>query len=445
MVPGDTMNDTTITGGTIWTGSGWVRASLGLKDGRVTTLSARPQPAAEVVDAQGLLVLPGLIDPHVHFGLGVGPTLTADGFSGGSRAAALGGITTVIDFLDPVRTAGGLDQAFAARSALATDSCVDYAFHTTLARPEGPASGFLEGALALGCPSLKVFTTYSSTDRRTGDRAIRDLLAAGARKGTTVLVHAENESLMDLNPGTPVALHEESRPALCEVTAVLTLAELVKETRGRLYVVHVNAGTTVNRLQTLHPELLGRLLFLETCPHYLLWDKTKYQRPDGARFTMTPPLRSSAERRLMAEHFEAFDTLGTDHCAYNAVQKDHPTTDRIPMGIGGVEFLLPSLWGTWGDRCLAKMTTGPAVIHGLAPRKGSLVPGADGDVVLFDPKPKWTVAGHHGDADHTAWEGHPMTGRVVSTVVRGTFVVRDGEFLGGQGKFVRRTPAKSRR
>ena len=436
------MDDTVIAGGTIWTGSGWILGHLGIKAGRVRTVSVGPIPGAQTVDARGLRVLPGLIDSHVHFGLGVGATLTADGFAGGSRAAAFGGVTTVIDFLDPVRTADEMARAWEVRSALARESAVDYGFHTTLANPTDPAPALVAEAERLGCPSLKVFTAYSSTGRRTSDRTIGELLEAGARAGTTVLVHAENESLMDLRPGTPVALHEESRPAPCEVSAVLTLAELVRLTGGRLYVVHTNAGTTVERLKVLHPGLLGRTLLLETCPHYLLWDKGRYRRADGARYTMTPPLRSADERRRLAAQFDAFDTLGTDHCAYDGAQKDRPTTDLIPMGIGGVEFLLPSLWGTYGERCLPRLTANPARIHGLAPRKGSLSPGADADVVLFDPGVRWTVQEHHGDADHTAWLGEAMKGRVVSTLVRGRFVVREGEFLGGRGEFIRRSAAR---
>ncbi len=435
------MNDTEIVGGKIWTGAGWMQGCLGLKNGRISSLTAGPEPAREVVRAEGLLVLPGLIDPHVHFDLGVGANLTADGFGGGSRAAAFGGVTTVIDFLDPVKTADQMTAAFETRSALARSSCVDYSFHATLGNPTDPAEALVQAALALGLPSLKVFTAYSSTDRRTDDRTIGLLLAAGSRVGTTVLVHAENESLMDVLPGTPVARHEESRPALCEVTAVLTLAELVRSTGGRLYVVHTNVGTTVERLKALHPGLLGRTLFLETCPHYLLWDSARYSGPDGARFTMTPPLRSPEERKKLAAAFEVFDTLGTDHCAYNHQQKNQPTTDRIPMGIGGVEFLLPSLWGKFGDQCLPKLTERTAKIYGMWPRKGSLMPGFDADVVLFDPKPRWRVQTHHGDADHTAWLGESMKGCVVSTMLRGSFVVRNGEFLGGKGEFVARRPA----
>jgi dihydropyrimidinase len=432
------MNQLSIDGGRVWTGIQWTRASVGVRDGKVATLTARPLPAARTVDARGLLVLPGLIDSHVHFGLGVGTSMTTDGFAGGSRAAAFGGVTTVIDFLDPVRTAPALEQAWNQRAAAARASCVDYGFHATLARPDDTADAFVKAAQALGCPSLKVFTTYSNTDRRTSDRAIGELLAAGARAGTTVLVHAENESLMDLSPGTPVALHEESRPAACEVSEVLTLAELVRQTQGRLYVVHTNVGTTVERLKLVHPDLLGKLLFLETCPHYLVWDKAKYRQPDGARFTMTPPLRSAAERKLMAANFDQFHVLGTDHCAYDASQKDKPTTDNLPMGIGGVEFLLTSLWGQFGEACLPKLTAQPARIHGLWPQKGNLLPGADADVVLFDPKFRGTVTGHHGDADHTAWQGHPIAGRVVSTLLRGHFVVENGHFQGAQGQFVKR-------
>jgi len=433
------MDDGEIFNGRVWTGAGWFRGSVGVRNGKITTLSTGRIPANESVDARGLVVLPGLIDSHVHFGLGVGATVTADGFAGGSRAAAFGGVTMVIDFLDPVATVEGMRAAFDQRLALAQESAVDFGFHTTLARPTDPAEALAKAALTLGCPSLKVFTTYSSTNRKTDDRTIGALLAAGKKVGTTVLVHAENEGLMDLAPGTPVARHEESRPALCEVTAVLGLAELVKQTGGRLYVVHTNVGTTVERLERLHPDLLGRTLLLETCPHYLLWDKGRYSRADGEVFTMTPPLRSADERKRLAAHFDAFHTLGTDHCAYHRAQKAHPTTDRVPMGIGGVEFLLPSLWGLYGERVLPKLTTNPAQIHGLAPRKGSLTPGADADIVLFDPKQKWTVEAHHGDADHTAWVGQTMTGRVVATMVRGQFVVRDGEFLGGKGTFLPRT------
>jgi dihydropyrimidinase len=435
------MDDTVIAGGTIWTGSGWLRGHLGIKDGRIRAVSTAPLTGAETVDARGLRVLPGLIDSHVHFGLGVGSTLTADGFAGGSRAAAFGGVTTVIDFLDPVRTAAQMTDAWTARSSLARDCAVDYGFHATLANPTDPAGALAAEAVRLGCPSLKVFTAYSSTDRRTSDRTIGELLTAGAKAGTTVLVHAENESLMDLRPGTRVALHEESRPALCEVSAVLTLAELVRATGGRLYVVHTNVGTTVERLKALHHDLLGRTLFLETCPHYLLWTKDRYAGANGTRFTMTPPLRSAGERRRLAACFDAVDTLGTDHCAYNAAQKDRATTDLIPMGIGGVEFLLPSLWGEFGERCLPRLTANPARIHGL-PRKGSLTPGFDADIVLFDPGVRWKVEDHHGDADHTAWQGEPMKGRVVSTLVRGRFVVREGQFWGGRGEFIRRSAAR---
>ncbi len=439
------MDDALITGGKIWTGTGWIHGALGVKAGKIAGWSAHPGPAGQVIDARGLLVLPGLIDPHVHFALGVGPTMTADGFSGGSRAAAFGGVTTFIDFLDPVRSADEMETAFAARCELARASCVDYSFHTTLAQPSDPAALLVAKAKALGLPSLKVFTAYSSTKRRTDDRSIKELLTAGAQVGTTVLVHAENESLMDLSPGTPVSRHEDSRPALCEVTAVLTLAELVRSTGGRLYVVHTNVGTTVERLKTLHPDLLGRTLFLETCPHYLLWDSRRYARSDGFRWTMTPPLRLPQEQKKLASAFEVFHTLGTDHCAYNRAQKDKPSADLIPMGIGGVEFLLPSMWKSFGERCLPKLTEQTARIHGLWPRKGTLSPGSDADIVLFDPKPRWTVEVHHGDADESAWVGETVQGRVVSTLVGGQFVVRDGQFLGGNGKFLKRRAAETRK
>jgi dihydropyrimidinase len=438
------MFDLGIMNGRLWLDGGWISANLYVENGKIAAVSASVHPAAETLDAKGMLVMPGFIDPHVHFALKVGETVSADDFGSGSRAAAFGGVTTVIDFLDPVKTAAELGAAFEARSILAKKASVDWGFHATVANPTEPPERLLKAALDRGIPSVKLFTAYSSTDRRTPDRYIDALLAASAETGTTVLVHAENESLIDARSGIPLADHEKSRPASCETTEVLTLAELARSRGGRLYIVHVSAGSTVGRVRALYPELLGKSLFLESCPHYFAFSSSRYEHRDGALFAMTPPLRSETERRLLAENFDAIATIGTDHCPYDRQAKMQPTTDRIPMGIGGIEFSFTTMYDLFGDAAIDRFTKNPARIHGLWPRKGSLQPGSDADIVVFDPGAHWIVGGHHGASDYTPYAEREMTGRVTATIRRGVFLFRDGEFHPDPGVYLERTAAPVR-
>lgn len=438
--------DLSINNGLVWVDGTLLAANLGTLNGRIAAVIVRnpesaPLTARETVDAQGLLVLPGFIDPHVHFALGVGSTRSIDDFHSGSRAAAWGGVTTFIDFLDPIKQADQLQSAFDQRQQLAAGSWLDYAFHATIANPVDPADQIIDAARSLGIPSIKLFTTYSSTDRRTPDRYIAALLAVSATNSCTVLVHAENEGLIDPRPGIPVAEHERSRPALCEITEILKLAELTRVTGGRLYVVHTTCGSSLQRLSELYPELLGKRLFIESCPHYFRFDASEYHGPEGGLFTMTPPLRSREEREALIARIHAVQCIGTDHCSYNQAAKQADTTDHIPMGVGGIEFSFAALYDQFGPQIIDRFTTNPAQIHGLWPRKGNLLPGADADIVLFDPNQEWMVSDQHGQADYSIYEGMPLRGQVRSTISAGQFLVRDRTWVGparGSGRYLPR-------
>jgi len=397
----------------------------------------------ECLDAKGLWVLPGFIDPHVHFALGVGATKSVDDFVSGSRSAVWGGVTSYIDFLDPVSQAQDMEAAFQKRQTLATDSLVDYSFHSTLASPApgNSASDFVAASLALNLSGLKVFTAYSSSNRRTQDREIYELLQACAEQGAYLLVHAENESMMDLSPSIPVARHEDSRPALSEISQILTLAESCRQTKGKLSIVHTTCGTSLKRLRKHYADILNSKLFIESCPHYFDFDTSVYAKPEAGLYTMTPPLRQKAEMESLREEFASIASIGTDHCAYMKAQKQAEFTSKLPMGIGSIEFSFSALFSRFGADALPLFTENPAKIHGLWPRKGNLLPGADADIVLFDPKKQWQVQELHGTCDYSVYEGKTLSGQVQSTLSRGRILLKDRTWQGpekGGGLFLKR-------
>ena len=255
--------DVGIVNGRVFIDGQIMSGNIYIKDGKIDTFSSSYFSCRKEYDAKGKLVLPGLIDPHVHFQLTVGANTSSDDFYRGSVKAALGGITTFIDFLDPVRTSDQLSKAFDLRYQLAKGSAVDYSFHTTIAEPKEDAATIITASQNKGIPTIKLFTTYSSSDRRTRDRYIDQLLKYSKELKTRILVHAENDSMILEKKDILVQDHEWARPALAEITEVLKLAEMTKYREGLLYIVHVSAGRTVRRLRENYPELLACEIILE--------------------------------------------------------------------------------------------------------------------------------------------------------------------------------------
>lgn len=434
------MFDCGILNGRIFTGEGFFDGSVYFQDGKVAALTKTAAGCEKTVDAGGRMVLPGLIDPHVHMELTVGENTSRDDFARGTKEAALGGVTSIIDFLDPVKTVAGFEKAFEERMCLAANSVVDYGLHAAVAQPEDDVPALFTAFRQKGISSVKLFTTYSSTGRRTYDDRIDALLQASREMGVRVLVHAENDELVREGPGIPVRDHERARPMLCELTEVLKLAEIARLRDGLLYIVHLNAGSTAERLRALYADALGRNIVLESCPHYFALDSSVYERPDGYRFTMTPPLRSREEQQKLRENFDRIDVMATDHCPFDDDLKNRAFVDEIPMGVGGVKFSLSVMFTLFGERVLPKFTVSPAKIHGLYPRKGTLLPGADADAVIFDPDETFRVE----DAD-SVYRGMELRGRVKATFAKGRELVRDGVFIGDpetKGEYLKREAAK---
>ena len=417
------MFDLGILNGTVYAGGSWLHTNVYVKNGKIAALSAEKAECIKTADAKGRFVLPGFIDPHVHFHLTVGKNTSSDDFHTGSIAGILGGVTTYIDFLDVIRNSSELKNAFKERNELASTSITDYSFHTTIANPSDSAEAVIKAGLEYGINSVKLFTTYSETDRRTYERYIFELLKQSRKYKTRIVCHSENDDIIWKGCKIKLADHELSRPSVCERTEVMTLAELAREADGLLYIVHVSAGRTIDRLRDEYSaELASKQIILESCPHYFLFNSDVYGQKDGWKYTMTPPLRPEIDRKRLNANIDYITTIGTDHCPFTPSLKKHAYTCDIPMGIGGIRYSFLNMHSLFGKDIVEKFTAGPAKAYGLWPRKGNLLPGADADIVLFDEKAKTAAQDPEG-----VYEDKQFKGAVRDVYLHGVELVHDGK------------------
>ncbi len=448
-----------IRGGTVVTSQTLLDADVLIRGEQIQAIGhdlTAPR-GAESVDATGLLVLPGVIDAHVHIQLNTGIYASPSNWQVESRAAAFGGVTTVVDFATQF-PGQSFAEALKARLAEAAPSYIDYAFHMMVTDVPPGQEDMLGDLVELGIQSLKLYTTYRP-NYYADDATLLRLLEAAGRYGLMTLVHCENDALVTAQTqslieagNTGWRYHGASRPALAEREAAARVLLLAEAADAPVVIVHNSIGATAALVAAARAR--GQAAFCETCPQYLLLDNTLYEGSEPWRYILQPPLRDPGEREklwtLVAEG--AVDMLVTDHCDYTLAQKmavDDFT--KTPGGLPGLETLLPLLatfgvgdgYLDWSD-LVRLLATNPALIYNLWPRKGALLPGADADIVLYDPEPTdtLTVERLHSAAGYTPYEGIQVQGRVVSTLRRGTFLVRDGEFVAGDnvGVYLPRRP-----
>jgi dihydropyrimidinase len=430
--------DLGILNGKIYLEGQWFEGNIYIKNGKVSTISKDFCEAVEEYDAQGNCILPGFIDPHVHFALNCGKYTSADDFYSGTKAAAFGGITTIIDFLDPISHSAGFERALSNRLKLAEKSVIDYSFHTTIANLIDEPIELIKKTTNSGIPTIKLFTTYSTSNRRTPDKVIDSLLQMSKENKITLLVHAENDGLVQEGLKLPIAELETSRPAIAELSEVLKLAEMTRYRDGRMYIVHTSCGTTVERLKENYSDILNKNFILESCPHYFIFSRECFSEEKGFLYTMTPPLRSSEEISKLKNNIEDIFVIGTDHCPFNSFEKNAQFLCDVPMGIGGIEHSFSIMYYLFGDKIIDRYTKNPALAHGLYPKKGNLYPGADGDIVIFNPGIERVISKWNSKADYSVYEGIRIKGKILSTLSRGRFIVKEGLYSGGKGEFVRR-------
>ncbi len=434
-------------------------------------------PAAERLDCTGLLALPGGVDAHTHFDLPMFGTISSDDHYTGHKAAAMGGTTTVIDFV-PLQD-DGIENSIAAWRAKADPrAAIDFSFHMNLTRWDAAIAAEMAGLPASGITSIKVFTAYNGR-LRLGDGEIYQAMRRAAQLGLLTLLHAENGDVIELLTGeallaghTSPAWHARTRPAWGAVEASLRGAALAAQTGAPLYIVHMNAAGEVDMLAYARQN--GLPVMGETCPQYLFFTEDHLHRADGAKWVCSPPMRTPADNTRLWQGLSdgTLQTIATDHCPffYDGTQPilyegqpiaipgkelglanvdRSPDFTKIPNGLPGVADRLPVLW-SYGVRAgritanqfVALTSTNPAKIFGLYPRKGALLPGADADIVLWNPARRITygVAHAHHRTDYNIYEGWQMAGMPEKVYLRGRLIVDAGQWLGkaGLGRFVAR-------
>lgn len=446
--------DLALENGTVCNGEELFPANVYIRDEVIELITERKMKfqARQSLDCSGLFLLPGFIDPHVHFDLFLGKYTSRDDFDSGSALALSGGVTTVIDFLDPVRTFEELKEAVQRRMRSSRVSRVDYAFHVTLAgNPEFTPQAIVEAAMNLGMPSIKVFTTYSGSGRRTDDGTLLDLLALSRSSGLVVLAHAENDEIIlsrerelrkDCDPTYRDLPH--LRPAIAELSEVAKLVLFSKYVDGQLYVVHVSSGDTVKALSLMNTEWKNNTV-LETCPQYLMLNDEALGGESGFLNTYCPPARSERERKLLVRGLLEgnIGSIGTDHCPFTTQDK-RESFSSIPFGTGslGLSF---SVLNTLFDGDLVKVASllsiNPARLLGLHPERGTLAPGRAANIAVVDRERLYDYSRSPlTGSDHSLFEGISLSGEVVTTVMRGRPAFHENRVLleTGSGKFVER-------
>ncbi len=461
-----------IRNGTLVTDTDTFQADILVDGERIIQVGAHlPIPeGAQVIDATDRLVLPGGVDVHTHFDLEMAGTVTADDHYSGHKAAAFGGTTSVIDFIP--HGPGALREEVAGWHArVENKAAVDYGFHMNISRLDDHIAGQIPGLVTEGITSLKVFMAYPNL--QIADGQIFQVMRIAARHGMLTMLHAEGGDVIEilraeaLKAGhTSPVWHARTRPAWGAVEATLRGIALAAVAEAPLYLVHLNAAGEVDMLE--YGRQQGVKVMGETCPQYLFFTQQELERPDGAKWVCSPPIRGEGDNQRLWEGLArgSIRVIGTDHCSFfydgtRPIQyegqpfavpgKELGRTDfsKIPNGLPGVGDRLPVLW-TKGvvegrispNQFVAVTATNPARIFGLYPRKGALLPGSDADFVLWDAGRQLTygveVAQHR--TDYNLYEGWSLLGYPDQVFLRGQKIVDGPRWLGraGMGRYLHR-------
>jgi dihydropyrimidinase len=473
-----------IKNGTIVTASDTFTADIAITGDQITAIGQNLS-AEQTLDARGLLVMPGGIDPHVHLAYPQGPhqVVSSDDWLTGTVAAAAGGTTTVLDFVE-ARPHQTWMQAFAERQAQAeAESVIDYGFHMAFNRADEESLKEVRSAIKAGMPSFKIYMAYDGI--RLTEPEMLVALDALAAHGGMAIVHAENHFVINYLVGKRLAKgeteprwHPTTRPAAAEAEATLRALTLAEIAGVRMHIVHVTTAEGARIIDSFRQR--GLPVSGEVCIQHLLLTDALYDQPgfEPAKYVMAPPLRSAADTQELWQHLahSALDFVVTDHCPFTLAQKRGqrrtpefrrlpegiaaaaperpwctatPPFNQIPGGAPGIETRMPLLYHfgvNQGHLTLNQFvnytSTAAAQLYGLYPRKGAVAPGADADLILWDPDWQVTLtsADLHQNCDYTPYEGWQVKGWPRVVLSRGDIIVHDGEYVGymERGKYLRR-------
>jgi dihydropyrimidinase len=449
------MTQTLIKNGTIVNSTRVYYGDILVKDDKVDTIATTITPTADmkVIDAHGMLVLPGIIDAHTHIMLDTGVFKTADNWLVGSKAAIAGGVTTVVDFATQY-PGQNFDEAVDQRLEEAKDSVVDYALHTMVTELPVGGEDALQVLVDRGLPSFKIYTTYRP-NYYMDDTTILRLMRKATEIGGLVIVHAENDSMVTeatqhlVDSGkTGWQYHAQARPPEAEYEAINRVLYLAELADCPVYIFHVTTEKGIKQIKQANAA--GLPAWCETCPQYLLLDDSVYTGERPEHYILQPPLRPPGEPEKVWQQVikGAVSIISTDTCDYTLEQK-HEFTEftKTPGGLPGVETLLPLVY-TYGVETkrialtdMARLLCeNPAKMFGLAARKGYLQPGYDADIVIYDPMVSGEIrhADLHYLSGYSPYEGMAVKGKVHTTISRGEVIYQNGEILAtaGRGEFI---------
>ncbi len=454
--------DTLIVNGTVVTATDTYLADVGITDGKIAAIgqALSRDNAKRILDAMNRLVLPGGIDVHTHLDMPFGGTTSADDFETGTRAAAFGGTTTLIDFAIQYKEQS-LRTAFDAWMQKASSKATtDYAFHCIITDLPQARLEEMDELVREGVPSFKLFMAYPGVfmlDDATIFRAMR----RASKVGGMICMHAENGGAIDVivqqalaEGKTAPKYHALTRPTTAEAEATARAIALAEMAGSPVYIVHLSCNDALEKVREARDR--GLPVYAETCPQYLYLSLEDMDKPgfEGAKYVFTPPLREKWHQEklwngLKQDHLQV---VSTDHCPFCFKEQKEMGKDdftKIPNGGPGIEHRMSLIYsggvakGRFSvNRFVELVSTTPAKIFGLYPRKGTIAIGSDADLVIFDPNREHTIsaATHHMRVDYSMFEGTKVKGTTDVVLSRGRVLVEGNQFHGkpGQGSFLRR-------
>lgn len=453
--------DTIVKGGKVVTPSGTVKADIGIRGEKIAAIGeglAKDAQANTIVDANGHIVIPGVLDVHVHLELPFCGTVSSDDYVSGTRAAARGGVTTLIDFAIPYRREGKYESLSEAadnwHKKAEGKAMIDYTFHICITGWDTHKSQ-IEGMVKRGFSTFKEFMIYESEGWQSDDRAMFGTLEKMADLGSMLLVHAESSRVLDeliMRHHTPALmkkykaqLHAITRPNYIEAEAIQRAATWCQITGGPLYIVHMSTGEGCDIIKSAQAD--GVPILAETCAQYLVLDDSVFKRKDGHLYACCPQLKKpeDIERLWQGLADGEVSVVSTDTCSFTKKQKAMWKGDwtKIPMGMPGLETLLPVVYtkGVLGKRItleqmVEKLCANPARYMGLAPRKGHIMVGADADLAIIHPTKKIKVDPKkmETNTDWNPFERMELAGFARTTLSRGEVIVDDYKVVGKRGR-----------